>query len=105
MYKINERPIIDYLLSQIKHSELIDKIVVATTDQKNDDIIIHGENKSKSGGFEFQTCLDHRMAMSALVMGLISRKEIKIDNSDTIKSSFPNFHSVMLKIKSKISKT
>ena len=43
--------------------------------------------------------------MSALVMGLISRKEIKIDNSDTIKSSFPNFYSVMLKIKSKISKT
>ncbi len=74
-------------------------------EQKNDDIIIHGENKSKSGGFEFQTCLDHRMAMSALVMGLISRKEIKIDNSDTIKSSFPNFYSVMLKIKSKISKT
>ena len=72
-------------------------------EQKNDDIIIHGENKLKSGGFEFQTDLDHRMAMSALVMGLISRKEIKINNSDTINTSFPNFHSVMLKIKSKIS--
>ncbi|MBL76936.1 MAG: acylneuraminate cytidylyltransferase [Chloroflexi bacterium] len=51
MYKINERPIIDYLLSQIKHSELIDKIVVATTDQKNDDLISNYIKRKKLSVF------------------------------------------------------
>ncbi|MEC7830248.1 MAG: 3-phosphoshikimate 1-carboxyvinyltransferase [Pseudomonadota bacterium] len=73
-------------------------------EQKNNDIIIYGNNELKSGGFEFQTYLDHRMAMSALIMGLISKKEIEIDNSDTINTSFPTFYSVMLKINSKISR-
>ena len=42
--------------------------------------------------------------MSALVMGLVSKKEVKIDNNETIKTSFPSFYKVMLKIGAKLSK-
>ena len=42
--------------------------------------------------------------MSALVMGLISIKEVKIDNAKTIKTSFPNFYNLMIKIGAKLFK-
>ena len=42
--------------------------------------------------------------MSDLVMGLVSKKEVKIDNYETIKTSFPSFYKVMLKIGAKLSK-
>ena len=73
-------------------------------DSKKDDIIIYGKRELKKGDIEIETNLDHRMAMSALVMGLVSKKEVKIDNDETIKTSFPTFYKVMLKIGSKLSK-
>ena len=73
-------------------------------ESKNDTIIIHGKCELKKGGIEIKTNLDHRMAMSALIMGLVSKKEIKIDNSETIQTSFPSFYKVMIKIGAKLSK-
>ena len=73
-------------------------------ESKKDTIIIHGKCELKKGGIEIKTNLDHRMAMSALIMGLVSKKEIKIDNSDTIKTSFPSFYKVMIKVGAKLSK-
>ena len=73
-------------------------------ESKKDTIIIHGKCELKKGGIEIKTNLDHRMAMSALIMGLVSKKEIKIDNSETIKTSFPSFYKVMIKIGAKLSK-
>ena len=37
-------------------------------------------------------------------MGLISIKEVKIDNAKTIKTSFPNFYNLMIKIGAKLIK-
>ena len=73
-------------------------------ESKKDTIIIHGRCELKKGGIEIKTNLDHRMAMSALIMGLVSKKEIKIDNSETIQTSFPSFYKVMIKIGAKLSK-
>ena len=73
-------------------------------ESKKDTIIIHGRCELKKGGIEIKTNLDHRMAMSALIMGLVSKKEIKIVNSDTIKTSFPSFYKVMIKVGAKLSK-
>ena len=73
-------------------------------ESKNDTIIIHGKCELKKGGIEIKTNLDHRMAMSALIMGLVSRREIKIDNSEIIKTSFPSFYKVMIKVGAKLSK-
>ena len=73
-------------------------------ESKKDTIIIHGRCELKKGGIEIKTNLDHRMAMSALIMGLVSKKGIKIDNSETIKTSFPSFYKVMIKVGAKLSK-
>ena len=73
-------------------------------ESKKDTIIIHGRCELKKGGIEIKTNLDHRMAMSALIMGLVSKKEIKIDNSETIKTSFPSFYKVMIKVGAKLLK-
>ena len=42
-----------------------------------------------------KTNLDHRIAMSFLVMGLASDSSITIDDVNTIKSSFPSFVDLM----------
>ena len=73
-------------------------------ESNKDTITIYGKKELKRGGIEISTNLDHRMAMSALVMGLISIKEVKIDNAKTIKTSFPNFYNLMIKIGAKLFK-
>jgi 3-phosphoshikimate 1-carboxyvinyltransferase len=39
--------------------------------------------------------MDHRIAMSALVMGLASEKPVKIDDGGFIATSFPGFVELM----------
>ena len=73
-------------------------------ESKKDTIIIHGKCELKKGGIKIETNLDHRMAMSAIIMGLVSKNEVKIDNSETIKTSFPSFYKVMIKVGAKLSK-
>jgi 3-phosphoshikimate 1-carboxyvinyltransferase len=50
---------------------------------------------------EINSNLDHRIAMSFLCLGLISKKPIKVNDTDTIKSSFPFFLDKMKKIGAK----
>ena len=49
------------------------------------------------GGF-CETFLDHRIAMSFLVMGMASKRGITIDDSSSITTSFPSFESLMTQI-------
>ena len=67
-------------------------------ESKKDTIIIHGKCELKKGGIKIETNLDHRMAMSALIMGLVSKNGVKIDNSETIKTSFPSFYLSLIHI-------
>jgi 3-phosphoshikimate 1-carboxyvinyltransferase len=39
--------------------------------------------------------MDHRIAMSALVMGLASEKPVKVDDTAFIQTSFPGFIEMM----------
>ena len=52
-------------------------------------------NENVRGGAVVKTNLDHRIAMSFLVMGLASDSPITIDDVNTIKSSFPSFVDLM----------
>jgi len=47
------------------------------------------------GGCTITTRLDHRIAMSFLIMGMASKEPIKVDDIDAIKTSFPNFVELM----------
>ncbi len=54
-----------------------------------DDLVVEG------GGGSVKTHLDHRIAMSFLVMGLASERPMQIDDSATIATSFPDFRPLM----------
>jgi 3-phosphoshikimate 1-carboxyvinyltransferase len=55
---------------------------------------VHG-NGTVAGGGEVATHMDHRIAMSFLVMGLGSAKPVQIDDSAFIATSFPGFVDMM----------
>jgi 3-phosphoshikimate 1-carboxyvinyltransferase len=59
-----------------------------------DDLIVHGRGKVAGGG-EVKTHMDHRIAMSALVMGLASEQPVRVDDSTFIATSFPGFVELM----------
>ena len=56
------------------------------------------------GGCSIDSELDHRIAMSFLILGLVSNKPIKVLRSSTIKTSFPNFFEMMSNLGSKFIK-
>ncbi len=47
------------------------------------------------GGGTVASCLDHRIAMSFLVMGLAAAKPVTVDDGQTIATSFPDFVDLM----------
>jgi len=61
---------------------------------EGDDLIVHGKGAVAGGGL-VATHMDHRIAMSALVMGLASEKPVQIDDSAFIATSFPGFTEMM----------
>jgi 3-phosphoshikimate 1-carboxyvinyltransferase len=63
-------------------------------DIENDDMIVHGNGRAPGGGL-VGTHMDHRIAMSALVMGLASERAVKIDDGSFIATSFPDFTGLM----------
>ena len=58
-----------------------------------DDLVVEGG--AVRGGGEVETKLDHRIAMSFLVMGLASQAPMRVDDAATILTSFPNFQALM----------
>jgi 3-phosphoshikimate 1-carboxyvinyltransferase len=59
-----------------------------------DDLIVAGRGRARGGGL-VATHMDHRLAMSALVMGLASEEPVKIDDGSFIATSFPDFIALM----------
>ncbi len=59
-----------------------------------DDLIVTGTGTGGGGipgGGTVETHMDHRLAMSALVMGLASRDGVAVDDASFIDTSFPGF--------------
>ncbi|MGJ4919380.1 3-phosphoshikimate 1-carboxyvinyltransferase [Bradyrhizobium oligotrophicum] len=61
-----------------------------------DDLIVEGRGHVPGGGI-VATHMDHRIAMSALVMGLASDKPVTVDDTAFIATSFPDFIALMCK--------
>ncbi|MBI1301630.1 MAG: 3-phosphoshikimate 1-carboxyvinyltransferase [Alphaproteobacteria bacterium] len=60
-----------------------------------DSLTIHGTGKPPKGGASIGTELDHRIAMSFLVLGCATEEPIRIDDGKPINTSFPNFVDLM----------
>jgi len=65
-----------------------------TVDIDGDDLIVVGQGRAIGGGL-VATHMDHRIAMSALVMGMASDRPVKIDDASFIATSFPGFVDLM----------
>ncbi len=59
-----------------------------------DDLAVHGRGRAEGGGF-VATHMDHRIAMSALVLGLAADNPVKVDDASFIATSFPGFAALM----------
>jgi 3-phosphoshikimate 1-carboxyvinyltransferase len=63
-----------------------------------DDLIVSGNGKPAMGGGLVATHMDHRIAMSFLVMGLASEKPVSVDDTSFIATSFPDFVPLMTRL-------
>lgn len=69
---------------------------------KGDSLTVFGCEKTPVGGATIETFMDHRLAMSFLVMGMVTSTPVKIDDGSMINTSFPGFVSLMNKLGAKI---
>ena len=67
-----------------------------------DDLIVEGNGHVPGGGL-VATHMDHRIAMSALVMGLASEKPVHVDDTAFIATSFPGFVEMMRRMGGELS--
>ncbi|MCU0820643.1 MAG: 3-phosphoshikimate 1-carboxyvinyltransferase [Beijerinckiaceae bacterium] len=67
-----------------------------------DDLIVSGKGKPAPGGGMVETHMDHRIAMSFLVMGLASTKPVGVDDVTFIATSFPDFLPLMARLGGRI---
>ena len=87
---------------RVKESDRIDAMAKGlrsngvSVDEGEDWWVVKGNGAgSVKGGSTCQTFLDHRIAMSFLILGLSSQKYIEIDDCSPINTSFPNFIQLM----------
>ena len=66
------------------------------TIEKAESLTIYGSKAV--GGCSIDSELDHRIAMSFLILGLISKEPIKVMRPSTIETSFPNFYKIMIEL-------
>jgi 3-phosphoshikimate 1-carboxyvinyltransferase len=62
---------------------------------QGDDLIVYGDGLPPLGGAAIATAMDHRIAMSFLVLGIIAREPVTIDDGCMIATSFPGFSEMM----------
>ena len=65
-------------------------------EEDEDTLIVHGMGPGGvPGGATCKTHLDHRIAMSFLVLGLAAQKPVSVDDGSPIATSFPAFEGLM----------
>ncbi len=82
---------------RVKESDRISAVVNmlrvngVDVEETEDGFIVHGCEGAIPGGGVVETHHDHRIAMSALVMGTASQQPISIDDASMIATSYPDF--------------
>ncbi|NDD08952.1 MAG: 3-phosphoshikimate 1-carboxyvinyltransferase [Rhodobacteraceae bacterium] len=96
---------------RVKESDRIDAMAKGLRangmdiDEGEDWWIIHGKGMGNvPGGGLAETFLDHRIAMSFLILGMGSEKPVHIDDGGPIVTSFPNFEPLMTTLGAKLTR-
>lgn len=63
--------------------------------EEDDTLIVHGTGAPPKGGASIAVNLDHRIAMSFLVLGMASEEPVSVDDGSAIDTSFPGFVDMM----------
>ena len=65
-------------------------------EEDEDTLIVHGRGPGGvPGGATCATHIDHRIAMSFLVLGLAAKRPVSVDDASPIATSFPVFEPLM----------
>ena len=93
---------------RVKESDRLEAMVqglsaCGVTIRSGDDWMeVDGLDGVPKGGAEIAVDLDHRIAMSFLVLGLATESPVSIDDADAIATSFPGFVDLMEKLGARI---
>ncbi|MZR29828.1 3-phosphoshikimate 1-carboxyvinyltransferase [Sneathiella litorea] len=66
-----------------------------TLEELDDGLIIDGNGSAPMGGGRVVTHLDHRIAMSFLILGLAANNPVTVDDGRVMETSFPGFIDLM----------
>jgi 3-phosphoshikimate 1-carboxyvinyltransferase len=87
---------------RVKESDRLSAIVAGlrangvTVEELEDGLIVEGRGADGvPGGGMVETHMDHRIAMSFLVMGMAARAPVAVDDVAMIATSFPEFEGLM----------
>jgi 3-phosphoshikimate 1-carboxyvinyltransferase len=87
---------------RVKESDRLAAIIAGlrangvTVDELEDGLVVHGMGVGGvPGGGTVTTHLDHRIAMSFLIMGLAAKTPVTVDDVGMVATSFPVFESLM----------
>lgn len=87
---------------RVKESDRLAAVAAGLTangvrcEETPDGLAVHGMGQGGvPGGGDVVTHMDHRIAMSFLVMGLASKAPVRVDDSSMIATSFPEFEPLM----------
>jgi 3-phosphoshikimate 1-carboxyvinyltransferase len=97
---------------RVKESDRIDAMargleaMGVAVEEDEDTLIVHGRGPGGvPGGATARTHLDHRIAMSFLVLGLAAQAPVSIDDGAPIATSFPAFEGLMRGLGAEVSRT
>ncbi|CAN5378366.1 3-phosphoshikimate 1-carboxyvinyltransferase [soil metagenome] len=85
---------------RVKESDRIATVVAGlkangiAVEEAPESMLVHGGSNSRGGG-TVVTHLDHRIAMSFVILGLASDEPVTIDDARPIATSFPEFRALM----------
>ncbi|MBH62720.1 MAG: 3-phosphoshikimate 1-carboxyvinyltransferase [Alphaproteobacteria bacterium] len=86
---------------RVKESDRISAMVVGlqrcgvTVEEFDDGFTVRGSGGSIAGGADISSDLDHRIAMSFLLLGMAAENPITVSDAQTIDTSFPEFVEIM----------
>ena len=71
-------------------------------EEEADSLTVHGSGRPPRGGAVIAADMDHRVAMAFLVLGMVGKEPVHIDDASCIGTSFPGFSEVMNELGARI---